>query len=114
MVLFIEEIFTQGTALSIIKMHFSLSTVVFLPLLLHSLISSVSATYWNKTKKFDLTITWEKYAPDGFSRKMLLVNGQSPGPVLEIDQDDMVVVKVHNQSPEEITIHYHGEHLSLI
>jgi FtsP/CotA-like multicopper oxidase with cupredoxin domain len=40
------------------------------------------------------------------------VNGQSPGPVLEINQDDKVVVKVHNQSPEDITIHYHGEHLS--
>jgi FtsP/CotA-like multicopper oxidase with cupredoxin domain len=93
-------------------MHFSFSSIVFLPLLLHSLISSVSATYWNNTKKFDLTITWEDYAPDGFSRKMLLVNGLSPGPVLEINQDDKVVVKVHNQSPEDITIHYHGEHLS--
>ncbi|KAH7204506.1 multicopper oxidase-domain-containing protein [Fusarium oxysporum] len=89
-------------------MYFSLSSLIFLPLLLQSFITSVSATYWNNTKKFDLTITWENYAPDGFSRKMLLVNGQSPGPVLEINQDDLVVVKVHNQSPEELTIHYHG------
>ncbi|RGP70386.1 hypothetical protein FLONG3_7457 [Fusarium longipes] len=89
-------------------MHFSTSSLVFLPLLIQTLITSVSATYWNKTKKFDLTITWDDYAPDGFSRKMLLVNGQSPGPVLEINQDDTVVVKVHNESPEEITVHYHG------
>ncbi|KAM0353071.1 hypothetical protein ACHAPU_001960 [Fusarium lateritium] len=89
-------------------MHFSLSTAVFFPLLLHSLIASVSATYWNNTKKFDLTITWENHAPDGFSRKMLLVNGQSPGPVLEVYQDDLVQVKVHNQSPKDITVHYHG------
>ncbi|KAH7003157.1 multicopper oxidase-domain-containing protein [Fusarium venenatum] len=87
-------------------MYFSTSSLVFLPLLIQTLITSVSATF--KTKKFDLTITWEDYAPDGFSRKMLLVNGQSPGPVLEIDQDDMVVVKVHNESPEELTVHYHG------
>jgi FtsP/CotA-like multicopper oxidase with cupredoxin domain len=87
-------------------MYFSASSLVFFPLLIQTLITSVSATF--KTKKFDLTITWEDYAPDGFSRKMLLVNGQSPGPVLEIDQDDTVVVKVHNESPEELTVHYHG------
>jgi FtsP/CotA-like multicopper oxidase with cupredoxin domain len=89
-------------------MHFSISSLVFLPLLIQTFVVSVSATYWNKTKKFDLTITWDDYAPDGFSRKMLLVNGQSPGPVLEINQDDTVVVKVHNESPEELTVHYHG------
>ncbi|KAG8677471.1 hypothetical protein FPOAC1_003489 [Fusarium poae] len=87
-------------------MYFSASSLFFFPLLIQTLITSVSATF--KTKKFDLTITWEDYAPDGFSRKMLLVNGQSPGPVLEIDQDDTVVVKVHNESPEELTVHYHG------
>lgn len=59
-------------------------------------------------KNFDLTLTWEDYAPDGFARKMLLVNGQSPGPLLEIDQGDWVVVTVHNQSPFNTTIHYHG------
>ncbi|RMJ06711.1 hypothetical protein CDV36_013691 [Fusarium kuroshium] len=86
-----------------------ISYLVFLPLLLHSFFTSVAASgHWKQTKEFDLKITWEDYAPDGFSRKMLLVNGQSPGPVLEIDQDDWVVVRVHNYSPENITIHYHG------
>ncbi|KAJ4267592.1 hypothetical protein NW762_003701 [Fusarium torreyae] len=89
-------------------MQFSRSSLIFLPLLLHSFITSVAATYWNSTRKFDLKVTWENHAPDGFSRKMLLVNGQSPGPVLEFTQDDFVIVKVHNQSPQEITVHYHG------
>ncbi|RGP64827.1 hypothetical protein FSPOR_7763 [Fusarium sporotrichioides] len=87
-------------------MYFPTASWVVLPLLIQTFITSVSATF--KTKRFDLTITWDDYAPDGFSRKMLLVNGQSPGPVLEIDQDDTVVVKVHNESPEEVTVHYHG------
>lgn len=39
---------------------------------------------------------------------MLLVNGYSPGPLIEVDQDDWVIVTVHNQSPYYITIHYHG------
>ncbi|KAF5005330.1 hypothetical protein FDECE_8226 [Fusarium decemcellulare] len=82
---------------------------VFLPLILHSFIASVAANgHHGRTKEFDLKVTWEEHAPDGFSRQMLLVNGQSPGPVLEIDQDDWVVVHVHNYSPENITVHYHG------
>ncbi|KAM5352708.1 hypothetical protein ACJ41O_005430 [Fusarium nematophilum] len=86
-----------------------LRPLVFISLLLHSLIASALAKgHGKKTKEFDLKVTWEDHAPDGFSRKMLLVNGQSPGPVLEIDQDDWVVVRVHNQSPQNITIHYHG------
>lgn len=60
------------------------------------------------TKEFDFVVTYEPYAPDGFSRNMLLVNGQYPGPVLEVDQDDWVVVRVHNKSPYNTTIHFHG------
>jgi hypothetical protein len=41
-----------------------------------------------KPRQFELTITWEQHAPDGFSRNMMLVNGQFPGPPLEIIQGD--------------------------
>ncbi|KAF5012204.1 hypothetical protein FDECE_1720 [Fusarium decemcellulare] len=59
-------------------------------------------------KRFDLTLTWEDHAPNDIARKMLLVNGQSPGPLLEINQGDWVVVTIRNQSPFNTTIHYHG------
>ncbi|GAM82783.1 hypothetical protein ANO11243_007690 [Dothideomycetidae sp. 11243] len=59
-------------------------------------------------KEFDFVVTYESYAPDGFSRDMLLVNGQSPGPVLEVDQDDVVIVRVQNDSPYNTTVHFHG------
>lgn len=59
-------------------------------------------------KEFNWTITWEQHSPDGFFRQMLLVNGQSPGPVLEVDQDDWVVVWLLNSSPYNTTIHFHG------
>jgi FtsP/CotA-like multicopper oxidase with cupredoxin domain len=39
---------------------------------------------------------------------MFLVNGQSPGPVIEVNQDDWVVVRVHNKSPYNTTVHFHG------
>ncbi|KAF4977907.1 hypothetical protein FZEAL_5612 [Fusarium zealandicum] len=74
-----------------------------------SLVTSVVAKdHYKNIKEFDLEITWEEHAPDGYSRQILLVNGQSPGPVLEMDQDDWVVVRVHNQSPKNITVHFHG------
>ncbi|KAH7325751.1 Cupredoxin [Stachybotrys elegans] len=59
-------------------------------------------------RTYDLHITWDTYAPDGFEREMLLVNGQSPGPVIEATQDEWVVVRVHNYSPFNTSVHYHG------
>ncbi|KAG5981240.1 hypothetical protein E4U55_003151 [Claviceps digitariae] len=61
-----------------------------------------------RSKVFDLTISWERHAPDGFAREMLLVNGQSPGPTLEVEQDEWVVVRVCNKSPFETSVHFHG------
>lgn len=45
---------------------------------------------------------------------MLLVNGQTPGPVLEFNQGNCVVVNVHNKSPYNITVHFHGAFLPIL
>ncbi|KAL3961140.1 hypothetical protein ACCO45_006257 [Purpureocillium lilacinum] len=39
-----------------------------------------------KPRPFKLTLTWEKHAPDGFEKQMILINGQFPGPLLEMNQ----------------------------
>lgn len=57
---------------------------------------------------YDLFVTWGDYAQDGHAREMFLINGQSPGPTLEFDQDDHAVVRVHNLSPYNTTLHMHG------
>jgi len=59
-------------------------------------------------RTFDLTLTWESHAPDGFAREMVLINGQFPGPLLEINQGEDVEVRVHNKMPFNTTVHYHG------
>ncbi|CEJ94329.1 hypothetical protein VHEMI09868 [[Torrubiella] hemipterigena] len=59
-------------------------------------------------KFFDLDLTWQDNAPVGHARKMMLINGQSPGPVLRIDQDDWVTVRVRNLSPTNTSLHFHG------
>ena len=35
-------------------------------------------------------------APDGYSREMLIINGQFPGPLIEANEGDTIVVNVHN------------------
>ncbi|KAJ5799246.1 multicopper oxidase [Penicillium psychrosexuale] len=61
-----------------------------------------------KTVSFTINLTWDYGAPDGFSRKMILINGTSPGPPLLIDQGDNVKFLVHNNLPSNTTIHFHG------
>jgi hypothetical protein len=42
--------------------------------------------------RFPLTLTWEKGAPDGFERDMIFMNGQFPGPTLELNEGSYVEV----------------------
>jgi FtsP/CotA-like multicopper oxidase with cupredoxin domain len=44
---------------------------------------------------------------------MILVNGQFPGPTLEINQGDEVEVRVHNKMPLNTTVHFHGIEMHL-
>merc|ERR1712093_269443 len=47
-------------------------------------------------------------APDGVSREVYLINGQQPGPLIEVDEGDELEVFVKNALPVESTIHWHG------
>ncbi|KAI0594230.1 multicopper oxidase [Biscogniauxia sp. FL1348] len=79
-----------------------------LVLLIRVVISSPILPFTNTTRRFELTLTWEKGAPDGFERDMFKINGQFPGPLLEINEGDDVVILVINESPYNTSIHYHG------
>ncbi|KAF2087923.1 multicopper oxidase [Saccharata proteae CBS 121410] len=58
--------------------------------------------YW-----FDLTNTTA--APDGVSRNVLLINGSLPGPTIEANWGDTVIVHVSNNLQNNGTgIHWHG------
>ena len=63
------------------------------------------------TRKFDLTITREIVAVDGFNKSAILVNKQYPGPLLEANWGDYIEVTLHNEisdPAEGTTIHLHG------
>lgn len=48
-------------------------------------------------------------APDGYQRESLVFNGSVPGPTIEADWGDDVVIHVVNNIPDNGTaIHWHG------
>lgn len=59
-------------------------------------------------RKFNLELTHAYHNPDGRYKTGYLVNGQSPGPALEGDENDWFVVNVTNHLPVSVTIHFHG------
>jgi FtsP/CotA-like multicopper oxidase with cupredoxin domain len=62
------------------------------------------------TVHFKLELTWGKGAPDGYERDMIFINGQHPGPLLDIYHNDWVEIEVSNLMPFNSTIHAHGTH----
>ncbi|KAK4156765.1 multicopper oxidase-domain-containing protein [Chaetomidium leptoderma] len=60
---------------------------------------------------YEFTASRGFIAPDGYVRDVLLVNGAFPGPLIEANWGDTIVVDVHNNitGPEDGTsIHWHG------
>jgi hypothetical protein len=54
--------------------------------------SAAIKTARNTHKHFELDITWEPKAPDGFERYQILINGKSPGPLIRVTEGDSVEV----------------------
>lgn len=79
-----------------------------------------------QTRVYDFFVDLVQGAPDGAQRTMLVVNGNRftcaktfftdflltigmyPGPTIEANQWDRVIVNVHNNLPNATSIHWHG------
>ncbi|RYC54265.1 hypothetical protein CHU98_g11944 [Xylaria longipes] len=70
------------------------------------------APFTQNIRKYDFNISRGVIAPDGYEKRVILVNGQFPGPLIEANWGDYIEVNVHNNildQPEEGTaIHWHG------
>jgi FtsP/CotA-like multicopper oxidase with cupredoxin domain len=59
--------------------------------------------------KFTVNLTWGDWSPTGAApRKAILTNGTIPGPPLKLTQGDNVEFLVHNNLPNQTSIHFHG------
>lgn len=61
-----------------------------------------------QTREFNWDIEYTAGAPDGFHRRMATVNGQYPGPLIEANKGDTIVVNVNNRLNRSQSIHWHG------
>ncbi|KAK5124865.1 hypothetical protein LTR85_001055 [Meristemomyces frigidus] len=62
------------------------------------------------TREYDFEITNTTLSPDGFERLVLAINGQMPGPLIEANWGDEIVVNVKNSMQNNgSTIHWHGQ-----
>ncbi|KAI1782831.1 multicopper oxidase [Ganoderma leucocontextum] len=60
------------------------------------------------TRVYDFVVEERRGAPDGVEKPMLVVNGQFPGPTIEANTGDRIVVNVTNKMSNSTTIHWHG------
>ncbi|KAG9121221.1 laccase, multicopper oxidase, benzenediol:oxygen oxidorectuctase, partial [Ceratobasidium sp. 392] len=60
------------------------------------------------TRTYNFVVEMKRGAPDGFYRDMLVVNGQYPGPTIEANEGDTVIVNVKNKLKVGTSIHWHG------
>ncbi|SMR43158.1 unnamed protein product [Zymoseptoria tritici ST99CH_1E4] len=68
---------------------------------------------WNysdspRRREYSWTIRDTIHNPDGIYRPMMLVNNQFPGPLIEANEGDTIVVHVDNQADNATSIHWHG------
>lgn len=59
-------------------------------------------------REYHWTIQDIELRPDGVKRPMMTINGQFPGPLIECNQGDTILVQVHNQAVNSTSFHWHG------
>ncbi|KAK5110306.1 hypothetical protein LTR62_006159 [Meristemomyces frigidus] len=61
-----------------------------------------------RRREYTWTVRDQMHNPDGVYRPMILVNNQFPGPMIEVNSGDTIVVHVDNQAINATSIHWHG------
>ncbi|RHZ77601.1 hypothetical protein Glove_174g53 [Diversispora epigaea] len=100
-----------------------LSNIILFNILIYIFINSTAANYeWNTdifstltipdssitTRKFALNLTRADLAPDGYTRSVWTSNGQYPGPILQVNKGDRIILNVTNNLVDPTAIHWHG------
>lgn len=62
----------------------------------------------NQVRTYDWIIVDKEGDPDGVAKPMMTINGQFPGPLIEVNEGDVVEVNVHNSAVNSTAIHWHG------
>jgi len=87
-------------------------------MIMHDTASKVQAMYGNrnlnnlpvpaKTTQYDLYVNDTTVAYAGKQTHAIAINGQIPGPTIELTEGDTAVIRVHNLMKVTTSIHWHG------
>lgn len=61
-----------------------------------------------QVREYEWTITDGEGRPDGVLRPLMLINNQFPGPLIEMNEGDVLVVKLLNKASNSTALHWHG------
>jgi FtsP/CotA-like multicopper oxidase with cupredoxin domain len=59
-------------------------------------------------REYHWTISDVEFNPDGVYRPMMVINNQFPGPLIEVNEGDTIVVHINNKATNATSIHWHG------
>ncbi|KAF1938344.1 hypothetical protein EJ02DRAFT_457968 [Clathrospora elynae] len=59
-------------------------------------------------REYTWTIEDHVLNPDGIHRPMMLINSTFPGPLIECNEGDEIIVHIHNRATNATSIHWHG------
>ncbi|KAI0866525.1 multicopper oxidase-domain-containing protein [Xylaria cubensis] len=62
----------------------------------------------SQVREYEWTITDIEGSPDGVHKPMMLINNQFPGPLIEINEGDVLSVKLQNKASNATALHWHG------
>ena len=62
----------------------------------------------SRVREYKWTIADIVANPDGVFRPLLSIDGQFPGPLIECNEGDTLVIEVDNQSVNATSLHFHG------
>lgn len=62
----------------------------------------------SQRREYTWTVRDQVHNPDGVYRPMMLINSKFPGPLIEVNEDDTIVVNIHNEASNATSIHWHG------
>ncbi|XP_057980390.1 laccase-6 [Malania oleifera] len=86
------------------------SFMFWLSLLSHAHTLYVTASWppGRPTRFYDFKVQSKRITKLCNTKNIVTINGMFPGPVLYAQEDDTVIVKVTNQTPYNVSIHWHG------
>ncbi|RPB04170.1 hypothetical protein L873DRAFT_1667298 [Choiromyces venosus 120613-1] len=61
------------------------------------------------TRSYNWTISEIEAAPDGILRTLIVIDGQFPGPLVECNEGDTIVIDVYNGATNSTSLHWHGQ-----